>query len=1208
MDEDIKLIKKNDNTYNNNYLNKKINEMEKNNYNNGKDLINQLNNSNISLMSNCSNENNESSFSIKNTKCGIKEQNRKMVNEKQIIINTSLSNNINCKTSLKKNTIFNVEKNKNNKNIVYSSLNTNNKNSEYSSDLERISYDKNNNSGTVSLGNYTICEGYDKDLVKTSMHINRDNSSLKNCNKKNISSGLINLDKIQSVRYNNNNKHNSHNNNNNKHNNPNNNHNHNNYNLMNNKNNSNNNICYGTLTDNLSNYYPLSDYRKNKNDFNFIHTKNKVNNDKYFIINSKNYYDNKLYNQSANKQDIFIKLNNNIENFRDSNIKKNIVMHGRTKSKNNRNDYCWKIMNELENKKFNINYDNIDNINYNKNHNTPIKSNLYHINNNDSHNKDNINYIKNYDINYNKFNTPYITNSNSNIAIAKYRNNYNIIYKQDALNYNKDNITYKKKNVYNDQNIDNVQKNINYNSFKNNLNILKKNEDNNNFVMDKKKEQINLHSKNDYKIKDKKLNELNICYKQESGNESNFSDPIKSDLFKTTQYDELDKTNIIKIIPNNNNNNLEEKKKGENVENENSNNIKSIDDLHNFLNAVNEYESLNKKKVKTVYIQDDANMPRKCKINYYQKRGSFNYSGLLTSMVSSILTQQNDIKIEESKCFDSSWNDNKYEYTLLHQIVETEKKDKIVSNKMEDLQEKSSFDKLLYLTLTLMICISILCNYDHGAIPVTLEEIQKDFPLSYIEQSLLGSLVYFGLIIGTIIASVLFELLSAKLLVTISIILLSISLYIFSHANCIAFMYISRFVNGLCQAIPVVYLPVWVDQFSPDEKATQWMSYIQLASIGGTVFGYFLGGILSNNNNSHHQNDSIFSNLSLFTTWRSPFLIQAFLLLPIFLIMIFVPSDKINITSSNSDVDKSNENNSGEYIYDKESSHNNQSSKMDYSFKNISNFTDKQKYKRSRSLYESKNSTVRMNFNRSATYIMGKKTNVLKKTFKEVKKLLKNRLYIIITLGMSNLYFVVTGIQFWITEYMSVVLLTEKIKIVTVSTLCFLTSPTSGVWFGGFVCDLFGGYKNTNYSKTIKVATAFAISACIFGILSAHLNNFILFSISLWLCLFTGSALVPVAVGMLLSCVDNHQKSLSSAVSQVIYNVFGWFSAPLLSGIIMDIMHKYTNDNRLALKTGFTMILYSSSIGFLLLLYANFLDFSDKKENDELLELEEPLK
>ncbi|SBS92979.1 sugar transporter, putative [Plasmodium ovale curtisi] len=664
---------------------------------------------------------------------------------------------------------------------------------------------------------------------------------------------------------------------------------------------------------------------------------------------------------------------------------------------------------------------------------------------------------------------------------------------------------------------------------------------------------------------------------------------------------------------------------------------------------------------KPVYIQqgggeDGGKKKKKKKImNYYEKRGSFTYSGLLTSMVSSILTQQNERKMKESNCLNHGWKNDEYNYTLLHQFSERDKNKRdnvhkdvytgcstehdmisygseygnayIFSHKvMEGLNQKTSSESVLLLTLTLMICLSVLCNYDHGAIPVTLEEIQKDFPLSYIEQSLLGSLVYFGLIIGTIIASVLFELLSAKLLVTISILLLSISLYIFSHANCITFMYISRFVNGLCQAIPVVYLPVWVDEFSPQEKATQWMSYIQLASIGGTVFGYFLGGILSNNY-SCNKNDSPFLNVSLFTTWRSPFLIQAFLLLPLFLIMIFIPSDMINISSTGTNEDSSTDGSYVEGGYEgigsckREGAEryletcnesvitNEEKNGISYFSKNtIRSIPEPYKYKRrSRQLYESKNSPLGKNFNRSATYIMEKKTNVLKKTFKEVKKLLSNKIYIIITLGMSNLYFVVTGIQFWITEYMSVVLLTEKMKIVTVSTLCFLTSPTSGVWFGGFICDLFGGYKNTNYSKTIKVATAFAISACIFGIMSAHLNNFFFFSVSLWLCLFTGSALVPVAVGMLLSCVNNHQKSLSSAVSQVIYNVFGWFSAPLLSGIIMDIMHKYTNDNRLALKAGFTMILYSSFIGFLLLLYANFLDFSDKKENDDLLELEEPL-
>lgn len=60
------------------------------------------------------------------------------------------------------------------------------------------------------------------------------------------------------------------------------------------------------------------------------------------------------------------------------------------------------------------------------------------------------------------------------------------------------------------------------------------------------------------------------------------------------------------------------------------------------------------------------------------------------------------------------------------------------------------------------------------------------------------------------------------------------------------------------------------------------------------------------------------------------------------------------------------------------------------------------------------------------------------------KSLLRNPLYVVITLGMSILYFVVTGIQFWVTEYMVVVLRFNKMTVVALSSLCFLTAPTSG--------------------------------------------------------------------------------------------------------------------------------------------------------------------
>ncbi|KOB89444.1 hypothetical protein PFDG_04994 [Plasmodium falciparum Dd2] len=57
------------------------------------------------------------------------------------------------------------------------------------------------------------------------------------------------------------------------------------------------------------------------------------------------------------------------------------------------------------------------------------------------------------------------------------------------------------------------------------------------------------------------------------------------------------------------------------------------------------------------------------KCNSYQKRASISYSGLLTSMVSSILTQQNERKIKESNnCLNYSWGIDKYDYTLLQTI------------------------------------------------------------------------------------------------------------------------------------------------------------------------------------------------------------------------------------------------------------------------------------------------------------------------------------------------------------------------------------------------------------------------------------------------------------------------------------------------------------------------------------------------------------
>lgn len=65
------------------------------------------------------------------------------------------------------------------------------------------------------------------------------------------------------------------------------------------------------------------------------------------------------------------------------------------------------------------------------------------------------------------------------------------------------------------------------------------------------------------------------------------------------------------------------------------------------------------------------------------------------------------------------------------------------------------------------------------------------------------------------------------------------------------------------QAVPVVYLPVWVDDYAPEGQVARWMSYTQLAGIGGTVSGYFMGGVVSR-----------FTASGASSGWRMPFFVQ----------------------------------------------------------------------------------------------------------------------------------------------------------------------------------------------------------------------------------------------------------------------------------------------------------------------------------------------
>ena len=92
------------------------------------------------------------------------------------------------------------------------------------------------------------------------------------------------------------------------------------------------------------------------------------------------------------------------------------------------------------------------------------------------------------------------------------------------------------------------------------------------------------------------------------------------------------------------------------------------------------------------------------------------------------------------------------------------------------------------------------------------------------------------------------------------------------------------------------------------------------------------------------------------------------------------------------------------------------------------------------------------------------------------------------------------------------------------------------------------------------------------------------FTVVFWMLLFWGGAMVPTATGIAVSSVPKRQQNASGALGQLIYNIFGFFLAPNMSGIIMD---QYT-DKVEGLIVGVSFILYWNVFSVLFMLFALF--------------------
>ena len=132
----------------------------------------------------------------------------------------------------------------------------------------------------------------------------------------------------------------------------------------------------------------------------------------------------------------------------------------------------------------------------------------------------------------------------------------------------------------------------------------------------------------------------------------------------------------------------------------------------------------------------------------------------------------------------------------------------------------------------------VLNNYDHGAIPSSLKKISSELNLSESELGGLGSLVFLGLVLGSVSASKLLYLISHRTMLALSQVILGVCLWMMTASLNYRVMCFSRLISGFSQIFITVYLPLYVDAFTYGDVKANLMPLSITGSIIGTIVGY----------------------------------------------------------------------------------------------------------------------------------------------------------------------------------------------------------------------------------------------------------------------------------------------------------------------------------------------------------------------------------
>ena len=510
------------------------------------------------------------------------------------------------------------------------------------------------------------------------------------------------------------------------------------------------------------------------------------------------------------------------------------------------------------------------------------------------------------------------------------------------------------------------------------------------------------------------------------------------------------------------------------------------------------------------------------------------------------------------------------------QIIEEESKQS--RNLTKEKSQSNIFElnrKIRWFLFFLFAMLNLLMNFDHGTVPAATEQLKNYLNLSDSELGLFGSLVFIGVIIGSLISLSIINTFNRKYILLIFLMLCGLFLILFTKTKHYILLCIDRTIIGIFQAFISIYLPLWCEQFGVEKRKTLMLALIQVVAPLGVLIGYIVTATL--NMNLHFL--PYFGEIKKDERWLYSFYIQSILIWGLSLCLLFFSDKYFNSKARRvpMEIEKSLNKNENK-IFEKKSFF----YEGNISFPDIKD--DEKALENKNQNYEKENSIdnysikdkvindIKSDNNNSKLINIEKK---LKNKIKEisfctkVKLIFSEPLFIFCVLTMSMLYFIVTFIQYWGSDYMLIALdvQDEKQRLFAFSLVC-LSSPTIGLVIGGLIVDRLGGYSR-------KSSVIFCLICCLLCIIPAifipFVDSLIYYVCLLWVLLFFGAALIPPTQGIIIACLPKDIQGSGNSFSIFFFNLLGYFPAPFVYGFLKDyfddkkdpkkgsrMAHKYT--------------------------------------------------